>query len=43
MMIGETLRPETSLQAMFEAGERRLRLWQVGANLIIQNEKQVAA
>jgi Na+/melibiose symporter-like transporter len=33
-MIGETLRPETSLQAMFEAGERRLRLWQVGANLI---------
>ena len=34
MMIGETLRPEISLQAMFEAGERRLRLWQVGANLI---------
>jgi len=33
-MNGETLRTETSLQAMFKARERRLRLWQVGANLI---------
>jgi len=33
-MSGEKLRPDTSLQAMFKAGGRRLEFWQVGANLI---------
>jgi len=33
-MKGETLQPDTSLQAMFETEGRRLALWQVGANLI---------
>jgi phosphoserine phosphatase RsbU/P len=34
MMSGENLRPDSSLQAMFRAGGRRLEFWQVGANLI---------
>jgi sigma-B regulation protein RsbU (phosphoserine phosphatase) len=34
MMNGESLRPDTSLEAMFEAGGRRLSLWTVAANLI---------
>ena len=33
-MKSKTLRPEDSLQAMFEAGGRRLALWTVAANLI---------
>jgi len=33
-MNGETLGPDTSLEAMFETGGRRLGWWQVGANLI---------
>jgi sigma-B regulation protein RsbU (phosphoserine phosphatase) len=33
-MSGENSRPDTSLQAMFRAGGRRLQFWQVGANLI---------
>jgi sigma-B regulation protein RsbU (phosphoserine phosphatase) len=33
MMIGETIRPDKSLQAMFAADGRRLGWWQVGANL----------
>ncbi len=33
-MSGENLRPDSSLQAMFKTGGRRLGFWQVGANLI---------
>lgn len=33
-MSGKNLPPDTSLQAMFRAGGRRLEFWQVGANLI---------
>lgn len=33
-MNGEKLRSASSLQAMYEAGGRRLGWWQMGANLI---------